>query len=92
MYIEPETIITAASLLTAVIAIFSVIFAVYRWYLKQNQQDAKIREIQSELCLLTYGMEACLDGLEQLGANHNTADAKQKLSKHLNKQAHDQEG
>lgn len=91
LYISIQTIVTAASLLAAVIAIFSAIFAVYRWYLKQNKQDLEIKKMQSELCLLTYGIEACLDGLEQLGANHNVTDAKKRISKHLNKQAHDQE-
>ena len=39
MYIDAQTIITASSLLAAVVAIFSAIFGVYRWYLKQNKQD-----------------------------------------------------
>lgn len=91
MYVNVQTIITAVSLFTAVTAIFSAIFAVYRWYLKQNRQDVKIEKMQRELCLLTYGIEACLDGLEQLGANHNVSDAKRRMSKHINKQAHDQE-
>lgn len=44
MYIDTHMIITTASLLTAVVAIFSVIFAVYRWFLKQNQQDEEIEK------------------------------------------------
>lgn len=91
MYININTVLTAASLLTAIVAIFSAIFAAYRWYLKQNQQDEEIKDIKSELCLLTYGIEACLDGLEQLGANHNVTATKQKINKHINKKAHDQE-
>ena len=91
MYIDAHTIILASSVLAAVIAIFSIIFAVYRWYLKQNRQDVKIEKMQKELCLLTYGIEACLDGLEQLGANHNEKKKKKRISKHINKQAHDQE-
>lgn len=91
MYVNVQTIITVVSLFTAVATIFSAIFAVYRWYLKQNRQDVKIEKMQRELCLLTYGIEACLDGLEQLGANHNVSDVKRRMSKHINKQAHDQE-
>lgn len=60
MYIDTNTIITAASLLTAVVAVFSAIFAVYRWYLKQNKQDEEIEKMKSEQCLLTYGILACL--------------------------------
>ena len=39
MYVDVNTIITAGSLLTAVVVIFSAVFAVYKWYLRQNEQD-----------------------------------------------------
>ena len=39
-------------------------------------------------CLLCYGLAACLDGLIQLGANHDVPIAKDKLDKYLNKKAH----
>lgn len=44
MYVDVNTIIMAGSLLTAVVVIFSAIFAVYKWYLKQNQQDVELKE------------------------------------------------
>ena len=47
MYIDQNTIITAASVISALVVIFSAIFAVYRWYLKQNQQDKEIEKIKS---------------------------------------------
>ena len=34
-----ETIITVASVITAIGVIFGVIFAIYKWYLKQEKQD-----------------------------------------------------
>lgn len=89
MYIDVKTIITAASLLTAIIAIFSAVFAVYRWYLKQNMQDAEIKTIKSEQCLLTYGVLACLKGLKEQGCNGPVTEAINKIEKHLNQQAHD---
>ena len=49
MYVDVNTIITAASLLAAIGAIFSVVFAVYRWYLRQNRQDTEIEKLKSEL-------------------------------------------
>lgn len=55
MYVDVNTIITGGSLLTAVV-FFSAIFAVYKWYLKQNQQDKEIERMKSEQCLLTYGI------------------------------------
>lgn len=89
MYIEWQTIITIAAVLTAIITIFSVIFAVYRWYLKQNKQDADIKKVKEEQCVICYCMLACLDGLRQLGANGNVTDAYNKMEKHINQQAHD---
>lgn len=92
MYIDTHMIITAASLLTEVTAIFSVVFAVYRWYLKQNRQDEEIEKMKSEQCLLTYGILACLKGLKEQGCNGPVTEAIDKIEKHINKQAHDQEG
>lgn len=92
MYINSGTIITVSAVITAVVAIFGVIFAVYRWYLKQNKQDEDIREIKSEQCMHTYVLLAILDGLKQLDCNGPVTDARDKLQKHINKQAHDVDG
>lgn len=81
-------IVTLASLIGAFCAIFGGIFAVYRWYLRQNKQDDDIRRIKEENTLIVYALSACLDGLEQLGANHTVPKAKDKLDKYINKQAH----
>lgn len=90
MYVDVNTIITAASLLAAIGAIFSVVFAVYRWYLRQNRQDTEIEKLKSEQCLLTYGILACLKGLKEQGCNGPVTEAIDKIEKHINKQAHDQ--
>lgn len=91
MYVGVETIIMAGSLLTAVVVIFSAVFAVYKWYLKQNQQDVEIERVKSEQCLLTYGILACLKGLKEQGCNGPVTEAIAKIEKHINKQAHNQE-
>ena len=91
MYVDVNTVITAASLLAAIGAIFSVIFAVYRWYLRQNRQDTEIEKLKSEQCLLTYGILACLKGLKEQGCNGPVTEAIDKIEKNINKQAHDQE-
>lgn len=99
MYIDANTIITAGAVLAAILAIGGGILAVYRWYLKQNHQSTEIAElkcqhnedvmqIKEENTLLCYGLAACLDGLIQLGCNHSVTDAKDRLDKYLNKQAH----
>ena len=43
-----QIIITIASVITALGVIFGVIFAVYRWYLKQEKQDKDIKAIKEE--------------------------------------------
>lgn len=91
MYIDANKIILAASLITALTVIFSALFSAYRWYLKQNQQDKEIEGMKAEQCLLTYGVLACLKGLKEQGCNGPVTEAIDKIEKHINKQAHDQE-
>ena len=86
--ISTSTIITAASVIVAVGTICGVIFSVYRWYLKQEKQDEEIKKLKEEQTLLCYGMLACLEGLKQQGCNGPVTEARDKLSKHLNKNAH----
>lgn len=99
MYISTQTIITAGAVIGALFTIFGIVFAVYRWYLKQEGQDASIKklkdkhdedikEIKAEQRVICESMLACLDGLEQLGCNHSVPKAKARLEEHLNKAAH----
>ena len=68
-----------------------------RYFDRKDRKDEveklkmKVADIEEENCLLCYGISACLDGLEQLGANHTVPFAKDKLDKHLNKKAHNLE-
>lgn len=91
MYINTNTIITTASVITALVVIFSALFATYRWYLKQEKQDKDIASMKEEMTLICYCTSATLDGLMQLGANHSVPAAKEKLEKYINKKAHEQE-
>lgn len=86
--VSADTIITIAAVITALGVIFGVIFAVYRWYLKQEKQDKDIAHIKEEDTLVVFALSACLDGLQQLGANHTVPIAKDKLDKYINQQAH----
>lgn len=86
--INAQTLILIAEIVSAVVVIFGVVFAIYRWYLKQNKQDADIAKIKEENTLICFALSACLDGLGQLGANHTVPVAKEKLDKYLNQQAH----
>ncbi len=102
MYIDINTIITAGALLGAVLAIFGSIFSIYKWYLKQSNLNEKmksledkhnedIKKIEEEACLHTYGILACLKGLQEKGCNGPVTEAIDKFEKYINKRAHDQE-
>lgn len=91
MYIDTNTIITAASVLGAIITIGGILIACYRWFSRQNKQDDDIKAMKSELCLLTYGLLACLKGLKERGCNGPVTEAIEKIEKRINKQAHEQE-
>lgn len=81
-------IITAASLIGALGTITTLLFRVHKWFLAQSKQDEDIRQLKEENALICYALSACLDGLEQLGRNHSVPDAKARLDKYINKQAH----
>jgi hypothetical protein len=89
MYINTSTIISFAALLTAIITILSVVIAAYKWYLKQEIQDKDIKKIKKEQTLLTYGILACLKGLQEQGCNGPVTAAVDKIEKHMNEQAHE---
>lgn len=91
MYIDTNTIITAASVLGAIITIGGILIACYKWFSRQNKQDDDIKAMKSELCLLTYGLLACLKGLKERGCNGPVTEAIEKIEKRINKQAHEQE-
>lgn len=88
-------IIQLASLIGAVGAILGVIIGGYKFIDGQRRANEKnaleIKHIKAEQTVICYAMSACLDGLEQLGANHTVPKAKEELDKHLNKAAHDEE-
>ena len=63
---------------------------VYRWTLRQREQDEELRAIRKENTLLTYGVLACLKGLEEQGCDGPVHEAIGKIEKDLNLRAHDQ--
>ncbi len=76
--------------------------AAYKFYQKPHNTERKLkllkeqheddmRKINEEQCLITYGLLACLKGLQEQGCNGPVTEAINKMEKHLNKQAHDME-
>jgi len=88
MYVDTQVVIGAAALLAAVTAILGGLFAVYRWYQRQEKQDEDIKAMKEEMCLLTYGVLACLKGLKEQGCNGPVTEAVDKIEKHMNQEAH----
>lgn len=83
-----QIITTVAAVITALGVIFGLVFAVYRWYLKQEKQDKDIKAIKEEQTLLTYGVLACLKGLKEQGCDGPVTSTIKKIETHLNEQAH----
>ena len=83
-----EIITAVAGVITALGVIFGILFAVYRWYLKQEKQDTDINAIKDEQFLLTQGVLACLKGLKEQGCDGPVTTAIIQLERHINKEAH----
>ena len=83
-----EIITATAGVITALGVIFGLVFAVYRWYLKQEKQDKDIKAIKEEQTVLVHGVLACLKGLSEQGCNGPVTEAINQIEKHINKQAH----
>ncbi len=79
---------TLAATITALGVVFGAIFAVHKWFLKQEKQDKDIKAIKEEQTVLTQGVLACLQGLHEQGCNGPVTAAIEKIETHLNKQAH----
>lgn len=90
MYVDVNTLIFVASVLTAIAVILGFVYKGFQWYTEQKTQSVKIQEIQEEQTVICYVLLAALDGLKQLGANGEVSTAHDYLSKHINKKAHDQ--
>lgn len=102
MYIDSSTIITVAGVLSALIAIGTVGYKVIKWIQQQDKQTKDIEELREqdkenlkqlndEMCLLTYAVLACLKGLKEQGCNGPVTEAIGKVEKHINQKAHGQE-
>ena len=79
---------TLAATITALGVVFGAIFAVHKWFLKQEKQDKDIKAIKEEQTILTQGILACLQGLHEQGCNGPVTAAIERIETHLNKQAH----
>lgn len=79
---------TLAATISALGVVLGAIFAVHKWFLKQEKQDTDIKATKDEQTVLVHGVLACLMGLKEQGCNGPVTDAIQAIEKHINKQAH----
>ena len=91
---KPVTNYTAADLITlvaviaAVLTLMGYIHRLMLWFDHDREQDAAMKAVKDEQRILCVALAACLDGLEQLGANHSVTRAKKELINHIQTQAH----
>lgn len=94
-----QTVITAAAVVGAVVALITYFAKLVRWVDKQKKQDGEIQELKShhmddvaaikaEQTIIVYGLLACLKGLQEKGCNGPVTEAIHKLEKYLNCEAH----
>lgn len=98
-----QTVVTIAAVLAAAATIGTYAAKIVRWVDHQKEQDKQLaalekrraedkKQINDELCLNTYGLLACLKGLQEQGCNGPVSEAIGKIEKHINQRAHDQGG
>ena len=85
-----ETLIAVAGGLAALTALLGTLFKGYDFVRRQQRQDLLLRAIKAEQQILTLGVLACLKGLKEQGCNGPVTEAIQKIEKHLNARAHEQ--
>lgn len=83
-----QTVISLSAVLTAIIAIARTYNKGYDWVKQREAQEKEIKSIKEEQQLLTYGVLACLKGLQEQGCDGSVTDAIDKIEKHLNEKAH----
>ncbi len=91
MYIDGDTIIHAAAIITALGVIGGVVVAVVKTILRDKHQSEIIKAIQEEQKVICYGLRGALQGLIEQGCNGPCKEALIMLDKHLNKEAHNRE-
>lgn len=89
--ISVDTIIKGAALLTALGVIGGVVLWLFKFVERNKKQDEELRAIRREQTLICYGVLACLKGLKEKGCNGPVTAALDKLEKHLNQAAHEEE-
>ena len=81
-------IVSLAAVIGAAVALINYTNKAFLWLHKTAQQVEDLKSVKEEQRILCLGLSACLDGLIQLGANHNVPKAKKALDDYITSQAH----
>ena len=89
--INADTLIKIASVLAALGGIGGVVVWCIKFVDRQKTQDKELAAIRREQTVICYGILACLRGLQEQGCDGPVHEALDKLEKHLNKAAHEED-
>ena len=89
--ITADLLIKLAAVITALGVIGGVVLWFFRFIQRNDRQDKELAAIRKEQTVICYGILACLRGLEEQGCDGPVHEALDKLEKHLNKAAHEEE-
>ncbi len=81
-------LIAMVAAIAAILTLMGYIHRLMKWFDHDREQDAAMKAVKDEQRILCVALAACLDGLEQLGANHSVTRAKKELLNHIQLQAH----
>jgi hypothetical protein len=94
-----QSVITAAAIVGAVVALVSHFSKIVRWVDKQSKQDEDIKAlrkhheddmkiIKEEQEIIVHGVLACLKGLREQGCNGPVKEGIAEIEDYLNHKAH----
>ena len=89
--ISAEMLVELAALLTALGVVGGVVVWGIKFISRQKKQDRELTAIRKEQTLICYGILACLRGLKEQGCDGPVTEALDRLEKHLNKAAHEED-
>ena len=81
-------IVSLAAVIGAAVALINYTNKEFLWLHKTSQQAEDLKAVKEEQRVLCVAVSACLDGLIQLGANHEVPKAKKALDDYIRSQAH----
>ena len=81
-------IISLAAVVGAAVALINYTNRAFIWLHKTTQQADDLKTVKEEQRIMSIALSACLDGLVQLGANHEVPKAKKELDDYIRSQAH----